>query len=57
MLQRVYKDVQRERPDYVRALGEEAIACLLIRLFQMGHTQEGELRWLATGGPGHPRKT
>lgn len=50
MLQRVFKDVTRERPDYTKAIGKDGVASLLIKLFQQGHTDEVELRSLVSGG-------
>lgn len=52
MLQRILRDVARRRPAYVKALGEDAVASLLIKLFQQGHTNEDELRSLVSdNGP------
>ena len=44
MLRAVMASLKRQRPDYCRAIGEENVAALVIRLYLQGITDESRLR-------------
>lgn len=56
MLRAVMATLRRRRAAYCRAIGEENVAALIIRLYQQGITDERNLREVLGVGDGEPRR-